>query len=370
MSTEGTNLKKYAWFDARNLKKRDILQLVYELCYDTIVVNVDYLKELKMPKMMKLVIQVKNVEEISTIPADAVVLSDDEHILNDAKNKKYKTAFIQKINSGEGMEKAWRIGIQHDYFIVLMEDTTNIPLELFIARFQNKKTQLIKAVTTSQEAITAFGVMEKGCNGVMMRTENYDEIVNLNNEIMRTSVTSLPLVKGIVKSVEHIGMGERVCIDTVSVLGDDEGMIIGSTSNGGILVSSETHYMPYIDLRPFRVNAGAVHSYVWVPENDTNYLTELKAGKKVLCVRTDGTAREVVVGRIKLETRPLLKIEVEAEHVLINVIVQDDWHIRIFGYDKEVRNVSLISPGDELLVYVCPAGRHIGIKIDEKLIEC
>ena len=129
-------------------------------------------------------------------------------------------------------------------------------------------------------------------------------------------------------------------------------MLIGSTSEGGILVSSETHFLPYMELRPFRVNAGAVHSYVWAPDGMTAYLTELKAGSRLLCVDTEGNTREVSVGRVKTELRPLLKIEVEAEGVNINVIVQDDWHIRILGGNGEPRNASTLKPGDELLAYI------------------
>jgi 3-amino-4-hydroxybenzoic acid synthase len=149
----------------------------------------------------------------------------------------------------------------------------------------------------------------------------------------------------------------------------EEGMIIGSTSTGGLLVSSETHFLPYMELRPFRVNAGAVHSYIWSFNNQTAYLTELKAGSRVICVDVEGNSREVCVGRVKTELRPLLKIEVETKGLRINAIVQDDWHIRIFGGDGTPRNASAIKVGDELLTYVCEGGRHVGIKIDETLEE-
>ena len=65
--------------------------------------------------------------------------------------------------------------------------------------------------------------------------------------------------------------------------------------------------------------------------------------------------------------RPLLKIEVEVNGLQINAIVQDDWHIRIFGGAAEVFNASTIQKGDELLVYLCQGGRHVGVKIDEML---
>ena len=72
----------------------------------------------------------------------------------------------------------------------------------------------------------------------------------------------------------------------------------------------------------------------------------------------------------KMEIRPLLKIEVESKSgKRINVIVQDDWHIRILGPKGKVHNASAIKIGDELLAYFCEGGRHVGIKIDEFLEE-
>ena len=169
--------------------------------------------------------------------------------------------------------------------------------------------------------------------------------------------------------MQHIGMGYRACIDTTNLMQCNEGMIIGSTSNGGLLVSSETHYLPYMELRPFRVNAGAVHSYVWASEDMTAYLTELKTGSRLICVDTKGNTRQVSVGRLKTELRPLLKVEVEALGVRVNAVVQDDWHIRIFGGNGEPLNASAIKVGDELLTYICSSGRHVGIKINETIIE-
>jgi len=149
----------------------------------------------------------------------------------------------------------------------------------------------------------------------------------------------------------------------------DEGMIVGSTSAGGIFVCSETHFLPYMNLRPFRVNAGAVHSYIWMPENTAEYITDLAAGSKVLCVNTKGETRTLTVGRIKTEVRPLLLISGEAAGSKLNVIVQDDWHIRLMGADGKPKNATMIQPGDELLAYVCEPGRHVGIKVDETIIE-
>jgi 3-amino-4-hydroxybenzoic acid synthase len=173
----------------------------------------------------------------------------------------------------------------------------------------------------------------------------------------------------VVTEVVHAGMGVRACIDTTGLMGQEEGMIIGSTSGGGIFVCSETHYLPYMNLRPFRVNAGAVHSYVWQPDDAAEYLSDLKAGSKVLCVNTNGETRELTVGRVKTEVRPMLLIKGKVEDRELNVFVQDDWHIRIMDAEGNPRNASTIQPGDELLAYTCEPGRHVGVKVTETIVE-
>ncbi|HYH03796.1 MAG TPA: 3-dehydroquinate synthase II, partial [Bacillota bacterium] len=167
----------------------------------------------------------------------------------------------------------------------------------------------------------------------------------------------------------HVGMGWRSCVDTTGLMTQEEGMLVGSTSAGGILVCSETHYLPYMNLRPFRVNAGAVHSYIWMPDNNAGYLSEQEAGSRVLCVNWRGETRELTVGRVKTEIRPLLLIKGEADGCELNVIVQDDWHIRLMGADGKPKNATLIQPGDLLLGYVCKQGRHVGISVAETIIE-
>lgn len=124
-----------------------------------------------------------------------------------------------------------------------------------------------------------------------------------------------------------------------------------------------------MNLRPFRVNAGAVHSYIWMPNDTAEYLTDLKVGSKVLCTNTKGEARELTVGRVKIEVRPLLLIKGEAAQTEINVIVQDDWHIRLMDAAGNPQNATMIRPGDKLLAYLSKPGRHVGIKVDETIIE-
>jgi 3-dehydroquinate synthase II/3-amino-4-hydroxybenzoic acid synthase len=75
------------------------------------------------------------------------------------------------------------------------------------------------------------------------------------------------------------------------------------------------------------------------------------------------------VGRIKIEVRPLLLIKGEVGGRELNVIVQDDWHIRLMGSDGQPRNATKIQPGEQLLAHLGKPGRHVGIAVNETIIE-
>ena len=181
-------------------------------------------------------------------------------------------------------------------------------------------------------------------------------------------------------------------------------MIIGSTGWGGIFVCSETHYLPHMNLREFRVNAGGLHSYIWAPSDQILYLSEMKAGTEVLCADTRGCSRVVTVGRAKVERRPLVCIRARVsldqvspeirkavetihtpilevtppnerlaaedhDYVYVNAFLQNDWHVRVMGADRKVRHSTLLKPGDELLAHVDVPGRHTGVKVTEYIVE-
>lgn len=362
--------KKTVWFDARKVENNNsIIPLVFNRNYEYIIVKEENYKEIKLPSNVKLVIELNSNANISTIPKEYILFTNSKNLACECKNLKRKVAYYKRIDDQLSMNAAYEEADICDYLIVDFKDETNIPLELILARLQAKNVSVLKVVSNLQDMKIAFAVMEHGSDGAVLNTNDLNEIVSVSEYMEKSEVKKLNLVKAKVTNAKHIGLGYRSCIDTTSIMNQKEGMLIGSTSRGGILVSSETHYLPYMNLRPFRVNAGAVHSYVWSADNMTNYLSEIKAGDNLLCVDVNGNARTVSVGRIKTEKRPLLLIEVTYENISINVIVQDDWHIRIMGGDGEPRNASTIKIGDELLAYICEPGRHVGVKINEEIEE-
>ncbi|MDZ7849284.1 MAG: 3-dehydroquinate synthase II [Halodesulfurarchaeum sp.] len=255
-----------------------------------------------------------------------------------------------------------------EHTIVVGEDWQIIPLENLIARI-GEETDLIAGVTTAEEAETAFETLEMGADGVLLDTDDPDEIrqtVAARDDFDREH---LDLEYAEVTTIEPAGSADRVCVDTGSLFDHDEGMLIGSMSRGLFFVHAETADSPYVASRPFRVNAGAVHAYARQPDGSTTYLSELNSGDEVLVVDTDGHTREAVVGRAKIERRPMFRLQAETEAGdRIETLIQNAETIKVHGKSGR-KAVTDLEPGDEVLVYTQPGGRHFGESIDERIIE-
>jgi len=248
--------------------------------------------------------------------------------------------------------------------IVHTPDWTIIPLENLVACGDN----VIAVVSDIKEAEQALTVLEKGVSGVLVRTDDPD-LVRSVCRMVQSGISGQQLHRLTVTTVKPAGMGERVCVDTCSLMVDGEGMLVGNTSSGFFLVHAETLVNPYVAPRPFRVNAGGVHAYLQVPEGKTAYLADLKAGDRVMIVHGNGSCREATVGRVKIERRPLFLVEAESECQKVSIILQNAETIRLVRPDNSAVSVTSLKPGDVVLGRVESGGRHFGMAIDETIIE-
>jgi 3-dehydroquinate synthase II len=248
--------------------------------------------------------------------------------------------------------------------IVRTRDWTVIPLENLIAQTAN----LIVEVKTAREARTVLKVLEKGVDGVLLNTRDLSEIKKTVAQIKESSERiSLQTVQ--ITRVETLGMGDRVCIDTCSNMAIGEGMLVGNSSSGLFLVHAESVQNPYVEPRPFRVNAGPVHAYVRVPEGKTRYLSELRSGDEVTIVNYKGHCQNSIVGRIKVEKRPLMLIEAECRQKTIATILQNAETIRLTQPNGSPISVVELKKGSRVQAFLEEAGRHFGMKIKETITE-
>jgi 3-dehydroquinate synthase II len=214
----------------------------------------------------------------------------------------------------------------------------------------------------------AFSILEKGVDGIVVPAEALQTAAEIASALGREDLYSLPVAK--VTRIVDVGNGERACIDTASQLTIGEGLLIGSRASFFFLVHSETVPSEYIPTREFRVNAGALHSYVLGEDDKTRYLSELRSSDKVRTVMSDGRSRQVVVGRVKIERRPLMMIEASAGGELGTVMVQKAETIRLIRPDGSPVSVTDIKVGDEVLVHLTESkARHFGGEVDEFILE-
>ncbi len=266
---------------------------------------------------------------------------------------------------------------QVDFVIVTAKDWKIIPFENLIAEMHSRDTELIAEVESVKEAELMLKTLEIGVDGILMKPNNASEMVDLKKILH--SAFKIELNKAKVLNIQNIPESERVCVDTTSLMHSGEGMLVGSTAMGFALVHAEVFETQFVASRPFRVNAGDVSAYILVPNDDpdkvyrTNYLSELKGGDKVIVVNSNGGARIVSVGRVKIETRPMLRFELEVskgdKQIPIRCICQNAETIRLVDISGNAKSVVDIKVGDEILVHIGPGATHFGTAIKETIIE-
>jgi 3-dehydroquinate synthase II len=272
-------------------------------------------------------------------------------------------AICVSIRSSDDEEKIVQLS-REKKVIVQPTDWNVIPLENLISRTGN----LFVEVETIEEAGVATGILEKGVNGLLVTQRSHSEVRRIIRAAKSESGT-LDMASFRIEGVFPLGMGDRVCIDTCSLMGRGEGMLVGNSSSAFFLIHSESLENPYVAPRPFRVNAGAVHAYVLAPGGKTKYLSEIKAGDELGCVNFRGEGSSVIVGRVKIERRPLLLVTAASPYGAATAIVQNAETIRMVRPDGEALSVVDLRPGDEIMGYVEEGGRHFGRRIKETILE-
>ncbi len=251
--------------------------------------------------------------------------------------------------------------------VLRMLDWTIIPIENLLAR---RGKNIMVQVETSEQAKLMTEILEKGVDGVVLNTKDVNELKK-TAEIIQGISKKVSLVTATITVIKQLGMGDRACLDTCTQMTLGEGMLVGNTASGFFLVHSESIDNPYVASRPFRVNAGAVHAYTLAPGGKTKYLADLKTGDEVMLVDFKGESKTAYLGRNKIEKRPMILVEAEAEAEgePISLVMQNAETIRLVSPDGKAVSITTLKPGDKVLCHIEKAGRHFGMKVDETLIE-
>jgi 3-dehydroquinate synthase II len=241
-----------------------------------------------------------------------------------------------------------------------------IPLETLVAARRVAGTLWVVTAETSD--IPAFlGALEHGADTIVVEISAPEALEELERRLEHPAV-SLRWEKLPVRSVRPAGTGDRVIVDTTSLLQPEEGILVGSAAAFLFHVASEAVGSRYTRPRPFRVNAGAAHSYTLLANGETRYLSELAAGDAVLVCSPAGPARSVRVGRIKIERRPMVLVEGEFRDRRYTIFLQEAETVRLSTEAGRVATTDLRA-GVEAWGVPLAAGRHLGVAVDETIEE-
>jgi len=329
---------------------------------------------------------VKNLEEegIKTVFADPKILTKtkiqtifssqdanyvilEKNVTKKSKGKKIGRWF--KVSSNKDIENildSAKKGL--DFVVIEVKDWKIIPLENIIAKLHRLHTKIFAIASNPKEVRKMFSILDVGVDAVIFSTGSMNEV---REALVYLGSKSFDLSTAKIIDIQEVGDGERVCVDTASMLNKGEGMLIGSRANFLFLVHNESVGSSFTSPRPFRVNAGAVHCYTLSPDGTTKYLSELETGVEVLVLDIKGKARRATIGRCKIEKRPMLMIKAKVGEEVGGIIAQDAETIRLVKSNGQLVSVTHLKKGDSVLVHSKPAtGRHFGMEVsDEYILE-
>jgi 3-dehydroquinate synthase II len=282
-------------------------------------------------------------------------------------------------------------GIAHmgtvDWILVECETWSMIPLENLIAHRKGSHTKIAAMISTPLEAQGAGFALQEGVDALVIPTESTMieaalsikaqrlEQTEPESKVENTSMDSVDLSTFTVESIEEAGLGDRYCLDFLSLFSQNEGVLVGSSAQSLFLIHSETIPSTFVPTRPFRVNAGSPHSYIMMADGSTKYLAELSAGDVALAVNASGVTRGVVLGRIKIEQRPMLKISCKfgtKSHQNDNtshIFMQQAETVRLITETSAAVSVTDLTHDQRVLGWEGHSARHVGVAVGGEIEE-
>ena len=259
------------------------------------------------------------------------------------------------------------------WILVRCSDWTMIPLENLVAVSRGSGTRIAVAIANEIDLAGAAFALEHGVDAILITEDLWGAAREMaeSREPSSDSSDSAPasITTAAITSIESGGVGERVCIDLIERLDDDEGIAIGSVVEVLCLVHGETIPSGYVPTRPFRVNAGAVHSYVLMADGSTRYLSELSAGENVAIISSDGSRRSATIGRLKIERRPFLLVRYLSGDSEGNIIAQQAETVRLITPSGGQISITDATAGDEISVLCDRRMRHMGLALEGRMVE-
>ena len=282
------------------------------------------------------------------------------------------------VSDSDGQSKARAMAGSVEWILLDLGEWKMIPIENIIAACDGGPTKVAARISSPEQVLGAAFALQIGVDALLVNENTLQTALIAKSQ--RGEVATEPVYESEnqelelslleVIEVREGGVGDRVCVDLTSLLEPEEGMIVGSSSKSMVLVHGETVESEFVPTRPFRVNAGASHSYIMMADGTTSYLSELKMGDEVMVLKSDGGSRNCVVGRVKIEKRPFILFRWKNENDNeAGVLLQQAETVRLISQSRELVSVTELVPGMKLLGWNGGEGRHVGQTISAEVDE-
>jgi len=260
-----------------------------------------------------------------------------------------------------------------------------IPAENLIAAAKNGSTKVAFCVDRLEDIVGLSRALELGVDALCVKASVSDDLfegllaakaerAETQGTIPKQQDEPRIVVGSCYRIPKKSVLADRVCVDLVQSLTQEEGCWIGSSSKLMALVLSEAATSSLVPSRPFRVNAGPVHSYIIMGDGmTTKYLCELEAGDEVLVFNTiTSESKPIGVGRLKVEVRPCVIVAIEGlDCVESQLFLQQAETVRLGDTDGAfVRATDLSSEQtNSVLLRSTSSGTHVGRAYSGKVVE-
>ncbi len=258
------------------------------------------------------------------------------------------------------------------WLLVRCSDWTMVPLENLVAASRGTSTRIAAAIDEEVELNGAAFALGGGVDAILVPGHLVSDAVTILGgkwDREETLDDEAIIEEARILSIEGAGVGERVCVDLTRRISDGQGMAVGSISGNLCLIHGETIQSDYVPTRPFRVNAGAIHSYALMADGKTKYLSELTSGDEVAILSTSGSKEKATVGRLKVETRPLLLIRFEVPGSEGQIVVQQAETVRLISPSEGAISVTQAKEGDKISILTDNRSRHVGFALPAEVKE-
>lgn len=298
-------------------------------------------------------------------------------IIGDSKKgiKSFPGNFIEAtIKSHGDVEKLMRYRNKALYIVLKLPHWKVIPLEEILRAFQKSKTKIAVRTNDINLIETFKGAIEMGVDAFIVNNPKAIQ------KFCKALSPSLELKLGYAKitDIKNVGMGKRVCVNTIMAFKPEEGLLIGCLPYFMFLADAETKINRYVDTRDWRVNAGIASHYTFVPSDDPQkpsfgpkYLNDVKSGDRIMAVNANGKTRLTHVAATKTEYRSMTLIKAKYENLEGTIYQQTAETVRLLSENKSIP-VTQLKKGDKLKVYISKpkdSATHFGMKYEGICIE-